>query len=46
MGSDYLKILNEQVLPSIEFFFLDDVGAFQDDNSRILGAQIASVVQG
>lgn len=46
MGSDYLEILSAHVLPLIEFFFPDDAGTFQDDNSRILGTQIARAVQG
>lgn len=39
-STKYLKILNDQVVPSVEFFFSDDVGRLQDDNFRILGAQL------
>ena len=35
----HLNVLNEQVFPSVDLFFSDDTGRFQDSNSRIHGAQ-------
>lgn len=39
-------ILTDQVLPSVQVFFTDDVGIFQDFNSSIPEVQIVRVVQG
>lgn len=48
MRSDYLKLLNDQVLPSGKVFFPDDVEMciFKDDNSRIPRDRIVRVVRG
>lgn len=43
---DDLKILNDQVLPTVQVFFPDNVVTFQDDNFRICGACILRVVHG
>lgn len=36
----HLKVLNDYVIPSIEVFFPDDMGIFQDNNSRLTEPQI------
>ena len=32
---EFLNVLNDQIIPSMDFFFPDDSGIFQDDNAKI-----------
>lgn len=41
MRSDYLKMLNDQILPLMENFFPDDISIFKDDNFRHKSCVIA-----
>ena len=33
--SEFLNVLNDQVIPSIDYFFPDGLGIFQDNNAKI-----------
>jgi hypothetical protein len=41
-SGDYLDILGNHVHPSMDFYFADGTGIFQDDNARIHHAPVQS----
>ena len=35
MSAEFLNVLNDKVMPSMDFFFPDGLGIFQDDSAKI-----------